>query len=85
MELLVIKLALTPLLMGIVSMASRRWGSTVGGVLAGLPLTAGPITIYLTIEQGRDFTSLVALSAIGSLGAVTLSGSTGRCRGCATN
>ena len=73
MDLLFIKLTLTPLLMAGVSLASRRWGGAVGGLLAGLPLTAAPVSIYLTIEQGHAFTALMAVSAIGGIGAVTLS------------
>ena len=51
-QLLLIKLLLTPLLMIAVSWAARRWGSGIGGFLAGLPLTSGPISIYLWVEQG---------------------------------
>jgi hypothetical protein len=47
MELLLIKLFLTPLLMLTISWSTRRWGPEIGGLLAGLPLTSGPISIYL--------------------------------------
>ncbi len=73
MDLLLLKLSLTPLLMAAVSVASRRWGGAVGGLLAGLPLTSGPVSIYLTIEQGRAFAAGAALGAIGGLGAVFFS------------
>jgi hypothetical protein len=52
-KLLLIKLLLTPLLMFAVSWAARRWGPGIGGLLAGLPLTSGPISIYLFAEQGQ--------------------------------
>lgn len=45
MQLLLIKLLLTPLSMLAVSWAARRWGPGIGGLLAGLPLTSGPISI----------------------------------------
>jgi hypothetical protein len=73
LDLLLVKLLLTPLLMAAVSYASRRWGGAIGGLLAGLPLTAGPISIYLAAEQGRDFAATAALGSIAGVGAVTLS------------
>ena len=36
-SLLVLKLILTPLLIGLISLAERRWGTRVGGWLVGLP------------------------------------------------
>jgi hypothetical protein len=44
-QLLPIKLLLTPILMIAISWAARRWGPGIGGLLAGLPLTSGPISI----------------------------------------
>ncbi len=73
MALLLIKLTLTPLLMGGVTYASRRWGSSFGALLAGLPITAGPISIYLAIEEGSSFAGSAALGSLAGIGAVTLS------------
>ena len=67
MQLLLIKLLLTPLLMIAVSWAARRWGPRVGGLLAGLPLTSGPISIYLWVEQGPKFAATAASSSLLSL------------------
>jgi hypothetical protein len=50
MQLLLIKLLLTPLLMIAVSWSARRWGPGVGGLLAALPLSSRPISIYLWVE-----------------------------------
>jgi hypothetical protein len=63
-QLLLIKLLLTPLLMIAVSWAARRWGPGIGGLLAGLPLTSGPISIYLWIEQGPRFAATAASSSL---------------------
>jgi hypothetical protein len=60
MSLLLLKLILTPLLIGLVTLASRRWGSTVAGWLVGLPLTSGPVSIFLCLEQGRAFAAQAA-------------------------
>src|SRR5215469_1222884 len=72
MQLLLIKLVLTPLLMLTVSWAARRWGPGIGGLLAGLPLTSGPISIYLCAEQGADFAASAAAHSILSLTPVAL-------------
>ena len=58
MLLLVFKLLLTPLLIGLVSLAGRRWGPGVSGWLVGLPLTSAPVSLFLTLEQGRALKSL---------------------------
>ncbi|HEY0331547.1 MAG TPA: hypothetical protein VGC77_20915 [Rhodopseudomonas sp.] len=60
MDLIAIKLFVTPALMLAVTLAANRWGSFVGGVLAGMPLTSGPILLYLTIEQGPGFAANAA-------------------------
>jgi uncharacterized membrane protein len=55
MTILVLKLTLTPVLIGIASIAQRRYGPRVGGLLVGLPLTSGPIALFLAMEQGKAF------------------------------
>lgn len=62
--LLAFKLLITPLLIGAVTLAGRRWGSIVSGLMIGLPLTSGPISLILALEYGLDFASQ---SAIGNL------------------
>lgn len=68
MNLLLLKLVLSPLLLWMASLAVRRWGAAVGGLLVGLPLTSGPVSIFLALERGPDF----AFNATsGSLAATT--------------
>jgi len=62
--MLLLKLTLAPLLIGLVSLAQRKWGAAVSGALVGLPLTSGPVLFFLAIEQGAAFS---ARTAIGSL------------------
>lgn len=62
--LLAFKLLITPLLIGGVTLAGRRWGSVVSGFLIGLPLTSGPISFILALEYGLTFASQ---SAVGNL------------------
>jgi uncharacterized membrane protein HdeD (DUF308 family) len=71
-QLLLIKLFLTPFLMVAVSWAARRWGPGIGGLLAGLPLTSGPISIYLCAEQGPSFAASAAANSLLSLTPVAL-------------
>ncbi len=58
--LLALKLFLAPLLIGLVSIASRRWGPAVGGWLVSLPLTSAPVILFLAIDQGTAFASSAA-------------------------
>ncbi len=55
--LFALKLFLAPVLIGLVSIAGRRWGPAVGGWLVSLPLTSAPIILFLAIEQGKVFAS----------------------------
>lgn len=57
---LALKLILTPLLVGVASLAGRRWGSAVGGWLVGIPFTSGPIVFFLTLEHGPRFAAAAA-------------------------
>ncbi|HVO54885.1 MAG TPA: hypothetical protein VMT37_10785 [Solirubrobacterales bacterium] len=53
--ILATKLLLAPLCVLAVSLAGRRWGTAVAGVLGGLPVVAGPILLVLTLIHGREF------------------------------
>lgn len=55
MPILALKLVLAPFLIGGASLAARRWGPAVGGWLVGLPLTSGPVALFVAIEQGIPF------------------------------
>ncbi len=58
--MIALKLVLTPLLIGIASVAGRRWGPVVSGWLIGLPLTSAPVVLFLALEQGTTFATRVA-------------------------
>src|SRR5262249_10568314 len=64
-DMLVLKLLLTPLLIGVASLAGRRWGPAVGGWLVGLPLTSAPIAFFLARDQGLAFAAAAAVGIIG--------------------
>lgn len=50
--LLLLKIAVTPLLVAFVSLAQRWWGPTIGGILIGLPWFTGPVLFLLVLDQG---------------------------------
>src|SRR5260370_28311921 len=60
MDILVLNLVATPLLIGMASLAGRRWGETISGWFIGLPLTSGPVCFFLAVEQGRSFAAAAA-------------------------
>jgi hypothetical protein len=53
--LLLLKLTLAPLLVALATLVARRWGPKVGGIVIGLPISTGPIFLFLAIDQGVDF------------------------------
>jgi hypothetical protein len=55
--LLLLKLGLTPGLIGLATIVSRRWGPAVGGLLIALPFTSGPVLLLLAVEHGTTFAS----------------------------
>ncbi len=64
MNTFTLKLILTPLLIGSVSLAGRRWGPAISGWLVGLPLTSGPISFFLALNQGVTFASAAAVGTL---------------------
>ncbi len=59
-----LKLFLTPFFIGMVTLAGRRWGPVISGLLMGMPLTSGPISLILALQYGTHF---AAQAAIGTL------------------
>lgn len=64
MNITLFKLLATPLLIGLATLAGRRWGAVVNGLVVGLPLTTGPISFILANQYGPEF---AARAAIGNL------------------
>ncbi|HEX6777616.1 MAG TPA: hypothetical protein VF099_05395 [Ktedonobacterales bacterium] len=64
MSSLAFKLLLTPALIGIASLAGRRWGTAVSGWLVGLPLTSGPIAFFLALNHGPAFAAEAAAGTL---------------------
>jgi hypothetical protein len=66
------KLLLAPLCVVAVSLAGRKWGVAVAGILGGLPVVAGPILVVLTLVHGRAFGAEAAAGTLLGLAALTL-------------
>jgi hypothetical protein len=67
---LALKLLLAPLLVVASSLAGRRWGPRVTGILSVLPVVAGPILLILYVDYGSRFAAEAATAA--TLGVVPL-------------
>jgi hypothetical protein len=70
MTVLALKLLLAPLLVVASSLAGRRWGPRLAGILVVLPIVAGPILLILYIDHGSEFAANAARAA--TLGIVPL-------------
>jgi len=62
--MLLTKLTLAPLLVAAATLVTRRWGPKLGGLLMGLPLTTGPIFLFLSIDQGPRFAATAAVGIL---------------------
>ncbi|MCU0506571.1 MAG: hypothetical protein MUE82_12550 [Chloroflexi bacterium] len=70
MPLLLVKIVLTPVLIGTATLAARRWGPTVGGLLIALPLTSGPVLLFMSLDQGTGFAAEAAVGSLVGLAAI---------------
>lgn len=64
MTLLVAKVVLVAVVVLLASLVSRRYGHVAGGLLAGLPMIAGPITGLLLTEVPADRVRSVCLATL---------------------
>lgn len=70
MLLIAVKVLLAPALVVCASLAGRRFGARVGGLIGGLPLVAGPILLAYALAHGRAFAAHAARGTL--LGLVSL-------------
>ena len=68
MSILLFKLTAGPL----VTLVTRRFGPSAGGWLVGFPLTSGPISVFLALEQGTDYAAAAAITSLVGAGTVSL-------------
>ncbi|MFZ0892154.1 MAG: hypothetical protein WB778_06120 [Thermoplasmata archaeon] len=69
-DLLVLKVAIAPAFIGLVSLIALRYGHRAAGWLVALPITTGTVLFVLTLTDGAAFASSAALGAL--LGVVSI-------------
>ena len=62
------KIGLPVLMIGIVTLASHRYGPAVGGILGAVPAKGGPILLFLALEQNTAFAATAAAASLGGAG-----------------
>lgn len=72
--ILILKLVLVPILIGCITLAGRRWGPAVAGWLSAFPVVAGPILLFVAIEQGAPFAEMAAKSTLSAVVAIVVFG-----------
>jgi uncharacterized membrane protein (GlpM family) len=65
--MLLLKLIVAPVLILLVSLAERKWGTVVSGLLVGFPMTSGLILYFLALEQGANFSARTSIGSLLSL------------------
>jgi hypothetical protein len=70
MSAIVAKVVLAPAFVVGASLAARRYGPRVGGLVGGLPVVAGPILLVFALSHGRAFAAQAAAGTL--LGIVSL-------------
>jgi hypothetical protein len=61
---LAIRVLLAPCFVVFASLVARRFGVRIGGVVAGLPVIAGPILLVLALQHGSAFASRAAAGVL---------------------
>lgn len=67
-DILVLKLTVTPVLIGVSALIGRRWGPGLGGWIVGIPFTSGPIALVLSVSQGGHFAGDTAVGILAGTG-----------------
>jgi hypothetical protein len=65
--LLALKLILAPLAVWLASVASKRYGHVIGGILSGFPMIAAPVTAALLIDHPAGQVASIAFATVGGL------------------
>lgn len=72
--MLILKLTVVPLFIIVVTLAGRRWGAGVAGLIGGFPIVAGPIVVFVALEQGAEFGALAATAAVSAISGLLVFG-----------
>ncbi|GAB3997919.1 hypothetical protein GCM10028807_44210 [Spirosoma daeguense] len=55
MSLFLLKLTFIPSIIALVTLAIRKWGGKIGGLIGSMPWVAGAILLFFILEQGKEF------------------------------
>jgi hypothetical protein len=55
MNIFWLKITLMPAIIALITLAARKWGNKIGGLIGSLPWVAGPILLFFILEQGKPF------------------------------
>ncbi|HEX6743154.1 MAG TPA: hypothetical protein VF087_03050 [Solirubrobacteraceae bacterium] len=72
MPVALLELVLAPALVGGATLAARRWGEAIGGLVSAFPAIVGPVLLIAAHEHGSAFAAKTASGTL--LGLVALSG-----------
>lgn len=64
MNILALKLIMAPIIIGVASLAGRRWGPSVSGWIVGMPLTSGPVVFFVALSHNASFAANAALGVL---------------------
>jgi hypothetical protein len=64
LDLILLKVAIAPAFVGLVSLMALRYGHRAAGWLVALPITTGTILVVLTLTEGAAFASSAAVGAV---------------------
>jgi hypothetical protein len=67
--ILLLKLTISPAVIALASYLARRFGPAIGGWLIGLPVSAGPVALFLDLDHGASFTAKVATGFVAGVSA----------------
>ena len=68
----VLELVVAPALVGAATLAARRWGQRVGGLVSAFPAIVGPVLLVAALQHGPAFAARAANGTL--LGLVALAG-----------
>src|SRR5258707_3547210 len=58
------KMAITALFVSVATIIAERLGATVGALVATLPVSAGPVYVFLALDHGPAFISVSAVASL---------------------
>ena len=70
LDVLLLKVAIAPVFIGVLSLIAQRYGHRAAGWLVALPVNTGSILLILTLTEGARFAATAALGAL--LGIVSI-------------